>query len=293
MKKRRVLMTGAGGYISSQLLPAFRERYELVLLDISKATKRERIDDVIEVDLTDPDIAAYRQHFEGIDAIVHNGHRWDSRINTSAPPQWLPDAVPGNPEGYYVERTNIDMVFHVLKLALEEKIRRVVITSSNHAADWYETKLHCGKMDMVYPDTYPLSNNFYGWAKATYEHLGFVFASGWFGRKVENIHIRVGAPREIVGEELKDNQVTFRRDLGAFISQHDLQQLYIKSIETEDVRNEDGIPFQIFYGISNNTRAFWSLVNAREVVGYAPEDDSEQLFADDIRTYLRTVGRTF
>ncbi len=72
-----------------------------------------------------------------------------------------------------------------------------------------------------------------------------------------------------------------------------MQQLYIKSIETEDIRDEDGIPFQIFYGISNNTRAFWSLANARKVIGYAPEDDSERLYADEIRAHLRAPGRTF
>jgi len=33
MAKRRVLPTGAADTISSQLLPAFRERYDLVLLD--------------------------------------------------------------------------------------------------------------------------------------------------------------------------------------------------------------------------------------------------------------------
>ena len=67
----------------------------------------------------------------------------------------------------------------------------------------------------------------------------------------------------------------------------------MKSIETPDVRNEDGLPFQVFYGISNNTRAFWSIANARRVIGYEPEDDSEQLFADDIHRYLSAPGRTF
>ncbi len=107
------------------------------------------------------------------------------------------------------------------------------------------------------------------------------------------LHIRIGAPRTIIGEKLKDDPVRYRRDLGAFISGRDLQQLYVKSIETPDVRNEDGLPFQVFYGISNNTRAFWSIASARRVICYEPEDDSEQLFADDIRRYLTAPGRTF
>jgi len=290
MPRRRVLLTGARGYVSRQLLPAFRKRYDLVLIDVGDGKRSKR---VIEADLADPDLSRYREHFRGVDTVVHTAHRWDGQMTTTSPPQWLPSPSPGHPDGYYVERANIDMVFHVLKLALEEGVRRVVVTSSNHAADWYESKLHRGKMDMVGPDSYPLSDNFYGWAKACYEHLGFVFASGRFGRPVENVHIRIGAPRPIVGEKLKDDPVTYRRDLGAYISPRDLRQLYIKSIEAEDIRNTDGIPFQIFYGISNNTRAFWSIVNAREVIGYAPEDDSERLFAEEIGRYLCAAGRTF
>ncbi len=42
------------------------------------------------------------------------------------------------------------------------------------------------------------------------------------------------------------------------------------------------MPFQIFYGVSDNARTFWSTSNARRVVGYRPQDDSEVIFADDI-----------
>ena len=33
-RRRRVLLTGATGYIAGQLLPAFRERYDLRLIDV-------------------------------------------------------------------------------------------------------------------------------------------------------------------------------------------------------------------------------------------------------------------
>ena len=39
MAKRRVVLTGAAGYISAQLLPVLHERYDLVLLDLTKETK--------------------------------------------------------------------------------------------------------------------------------------------------------------------------------------------------------------------------------------------------------------
>ena len=288
MAKKRLVLTGAAGYISAQLLPALRRRYDLVLLDV----RAEGGDGIHEVDLADADVDAYREHFAGADAVIHNA--WISRRETpsNAPVQWLAERPPNDPDSYYQERDNLDMAFHVFKLALEENIRRLVVTSSNHAADWYETRLHSGALHSVGPDTYPRSDNFYGWAKACYEHLGFVFATGRFGRPVENVHIRIGAPRPIDGASLASNPVWYRRDLGAYISARDLQQLYVKSIEAPDIRGADGIPFQVFYGISNNTRAFWDIANARHLVGYAPEDDSEIVFADDIARHLTAPGRT-
>ena len=290
MTKRRILITGASGEITRQLLPTFRDRYELVLLDTRPS---EHANDIIDVDVSDPEIEKYREYFRGVDAIVHNVRSTKLGLKTSAPHHWL-KARPGSEpaEGYFVERNSVDMAFNVLRLAMEENVRRVVITSSNHAADWYETKLHNGQLDTIGPEIYPLSDNFYGWAKATYEHLGFIFAAGRLGRVVENVHIRVGAPRPIRAADFDGDQVSYKRDLGGYISERDMQQLYTKSIEAEDIRNEDRIPFQIFYGISNNTRAFWSIANARKVIGYAPEDDSEVEFTKEIQQHITANGRT-
>ncbi len=89
----------------------------------------------------------------------------------------------------------------------------------------------------------------------------------------------------------KDDPLTLHRGLGMWVSRRDLAQLFVKSIEAPSIEGEHGIPFQVFYGISGNTRAFWSIVNARKVIGYAPEDDSELRFADEIRAYLVAPSR--
>jgi len=289
MARKRVLITGAAGYLSRQLLPVFRERYDLVLLD---RRKPHDIDGIIEVDLVNPDIDTYREHFKGVDAIVHNTRSTRPGVNTGAPRQWLKDRPLGDLKGYYVERDSLDMAYHVFRLAQEEGVTRVVTASSNHATDWYETKLHDGRMDSCDHTTYPLSDNFYGWAKIAYENLGFIFATGRFGRPVENIHIRIVVPRPVDGAKLASNQTTYKRDLAGYISERDLQQLYMKSIETPDIRNADGVPWHCFYGVSDNTRSCWSIANARQVIGYAPQDDSERVFADDIARFVTSNGRT-
>jgi nucleoside-diphosphate-sugar epimerase len=262
------------------MLPTFRERFDCVLADARDTDRNgERVEGIRTADLTRPDYSANRELFQGVDTVVHLAY-----IH--------PPAGQGSRsvESYITERTNIDMAFHVYQLALEEGVRRVVVASSNHAADWYEGLIHAKKKDMVDPWERAVSDNFYGWAKEAYEHLGFVFASGRLGRQLEGVQIRIGAPREIVGERFRENPVGYNRDMGAWISPRDLTQLFVRSIETGDIRDAHGIPFQIFYGISDNARKFWSIANARQVIGYQPEDDSEVTYAEDIRRNLIGLG---
>ena len=46
----------------------------------------------------------------------------------------------------------------------------------------------------------------------------------------------------------------------------------------------------LVYRISDNTRSFWSLTSARQVLGYRPEDDSEIKYANDIQSVLTGEG---
>lgn len=291
MAQRRVLVTGATGYVADRMLPALRGRYDLTLIDV-RATRADGtpVEGAQVANLLEDDPETLRPFFRGQDAIIHLAfNRAPDAAMSGA--QRATRLTPGS--AYEAERANVDMAYRVFQLALEENVRRVVVASSNHAADWYEHLIHAQKMDMVTPETFPKSDNWYGWAKASYEHLGFVFASGTLGRKVENVHLRIGAPREIDAAQFADDPKGYKRDLGAYLSARDLQQLAIKSIETESIADEHGIPWQIFYGISGNTRAFWSIANARKVIGYAPEDDSEVKFAADIQRLLANhPGRT-
>jgi len=276
MVKKKILLTGASGYIASLLLPSFRERYDLTLLDV-RSTDRDgaHVEEIILSDLLVDDRNVFREYFKDIDAVVHCGF---VRVDD-----------PSNPvQRFWAEFANIKMAYNVYQTAWEEMVGRVVVASSNHAADYYEPLILDGKMDFVTPDMRALSDNFYGWAKEVYEHLGFVFAVGkQNGRQLENVQIRIGGPREtdVSDCDLGDLRCV-RRALAVYISQRDMAQLFIKSIEAEDIRDERGIPFQIFYGISGNSHSFWSIVNAREVIGYKPMDNSEIKFAELIGKHL-------
>jgi hypothetical protein len=279
-RRPKVVLTGATGYVASQLLPAFRQRYDLVLLDVKTTDRDGRTVEGAQVaNLLDENLDANRHFFRGADAVVHLGYYRPAG-----------KGVTGAGKTYLDERPNVDMAEHIYRLSLEEGVKRVVVASSNHAADWYEPLIHERKIDAIGPEHLPKSDNYYGWAKIAYESLGFVYASGAFGRKLEVVQVRIGAPREIDAAQFPNRPGAYRRNLGAYVSARDNQQLFVRSIETTDITDEWGVPFQIFYGVSDNTRGFWSIANARRVIGYEPEDDSETKYAADIHQQVTQPG---
>ena len=221
---QKVLLTGASGYIADQLLPTFKERYEMALVDVVDTNRRgERVEGVVIQDLIDPDRAKYASLFEGVDAVVHLGYK----RRTGSDPL----------DHFFEEKENVEMAYNVFRSAYDAGASRVVMASSNHAADWYEHNLiHTRKMESLDPYRLPLSDNFYGWAKATYEHMGFLFACGAMDfrtaggdqdhtgasqvqqRKLEVVMVRIGAPRDLDPALYVGNTANYKRDLGAYLS---------------------------------------------------------------------------
>ena len=279
MPKRKVVLTGASGIIAGVLLPALRERYELTLLD-SRAHNRDgvEVEGVNVIDLLNPERDSYRHFFSGADAVVHCAYH---RIHDQ-----------GDDVYFASELENLQLTYNVYQVAWEERVRRLVAASTNHAADFYENYALDGAVPMVTPDQ-NASDNWYGWGKIAFEQIGQVFASGVShgGRPLENVQIRIGGPREtdVAAAPLGDLR-RMRRALAVYISQRDMAQLFVKSIETPDIGDALGVPFQIFYGISANPHAIWSIANARRVIGYAPQDNSEERFFDLIRAHMKAAG---
>jgi UDP-glucose 4-epimerase len=287
LAKKRVVVTGAAGYVAQRMLPALRERWDLVLLDVRPTTRDGKtVPGLMVADLTKPDRNEYREHFRGADAVIHCGFVSAPRLDATT---WQDNSD----AKFWAEHTNIALAYNVCRVALEEGVRRVVVCSSNHAADYYERLVWDGRLDMVTPEMPPRSDNWYGWAKAAYELLGFVFATGKVdGRKLEIVQWRIGGPRDDDIDQVKPGDIkVMHRALGAYLSKRDQVQQAVRMVETEDIRDEHGVPFLIVYGISGNTHRFWSIASARIKLGYAPEDDSQVNFADKIATIARVERR--
>lgn len=271
-ERRRVLLTGATGTVAGQLLPVLRDAYDLRLVDVRAVDSAgEPVAGVEVVDLltsSDEDLHAL---LDGADTVVHCGY-----------------VRPAGEPTYAEERRNLDMTQRVYEAARTAGVRRVVVASTNQASKWYEQPWAERRIDRVSPEDYPRPDNFYGWAKAAYESLGFLYACGTLGRALEVVLIRIVVPREVHAAHFADRPLErYLRDIAGYISPRDLAQLFTRSIDAPSVDDRFGVPFQIFYGVSDNARTFWSITNARRVIGYEPVDDSEVRFAEDIARLLK------
>src|ERR1700682_1330736 len=138
-RRLTVLLTGATGYVASQLLPVFRQRYDVRLLDVrGMGAKGQPVDGTQLANLLSDDDDVLRPHFEGVDAVVHLGYYRPPHLG-----------VTGAGKSYLDERPNVDMAERVYRFALDANVARVVIASSNHAADWYEQVLHPRKLELI------------------------------------------------------------------------------------------------------------------------------------------------
>lgn len=289
----KVLITGAAGHMATLALPGLLGRHALILTDVREPPQLPAGCAFRAISLLEASDAQMAQLFHGVDAVVHSAYIASAELDVYSlrPPQL---------DRFEIELDNIRMAQRVYRCALEAGVRRVVVVSSNHASDWYEhTQVHRQLREMVYPRDLPLSDNFYGWSKASYELLGYPYACGTFGRSVEVVMLRIGSPYPInvtryepdspaplSGLPRPTGPAAFKRALGAYLSERDCATLFRCALEARLALPEAAVPWVIAYGISDNTRAFWSLESARRVLGYAPRDDSEAIYADAVRRLL-------
>jgi nucleoside-diphosphate-sugar epimerase len=253
-QQKRVLITGAAGRIGKALAERLGDHYRLRLQyhrtippeHEAAAGRAKETGQPVQIEGTPhevfvggaEDLGAMERACAGVDALVHMAA--DPRVQ--APWEDILNA-------------NIIGTYNAYEAARRAGVRKLVFASSNHATGYYEKERVYTTPEMpVRPDSY------YGVSKVFGEALGRYYADE-HGMAV--ICLRIGSfqpkPR---GE----------RQLATWISHRDTAQLVWRSIEADPEK----VPYLVCYGISGNTRAYWDLTNAKEQLGYAPEDDAEQ-----------------
>ena len=243
----RVLITGAAGRIGSSFAEYAAARYGLRLMVMPGDATAEKIrgfGEVVEADLDDHNALAHAM--AGVDACVHLA----GEPNASA--TWT-----------HLLETNIVGTYNLFVAAKAAGCRRVIFASSIHAVSGYPTDVQ------VKPDEPVNPGDLYGVSKCFGEALGRYMAEK---EGVSVVAIYVVMMASVVATIRANNRLAERRAhevlMDAWVSPRDLNQLIARSIDAVDVR------FAIVHGLSNNRFKRLDISNARDLLGYAPEDDS-------------------
>jgi len=162
--------------------------------------------------------------------------------------------------------SNIVGARNVYEAARELHVRRVVFASSNHVTGAYEgfgENLHLHTQheptkiltsDPIRPD------GDYGVSKAFSEAVARYYCARW---GIESICLRIGS---VFRDDDPSKNARHRK---TWLSHRDLVQLVRNSLTSNVV-------FGVYYGVSNNKGAFLDISQAREDLGYEPQDDASQ-----------------
>jgi len=243
MSIRKILITGAAGRIGSFLTARLVGRYDCVLTDIRPPDDAHGYP-FVAADIAD--LEAMRAVCQGIDTIVHLAADPNRRATWES-------LLPRNIIGAY----------NVFQAAAEAGCRRVIFASTINVVAGYPDDVQ------VHTDMPVRPPNLYGATTAWGEAVGRFYADQ---RGLSVICLRFGAVRDGQAEAIKD----LAKDVSLFsaiLTYEDMTRLVVASLEAPD-----DLRFGIFNGISNNRWKRLDLSEAREVLGYAPEDDSFVIF---------------
>jgi NAD+ dependent glucose-6-phosphate dehydrogenase len=245
-----VLLTGAAGRVADAILADLADAYTWRLLDRDPPAG-EPAHEYVVADVTDK--RAVREAMTGVGAVIHLAG--DPRPEAS----W--DSVLVN---------NVDGTKTVLDAAASAGVEKCVLASSNHAVGGYET-------DERVPDIYrshdayrldgtelPRPGNFYGVSKATAELLARYY---YDTQGLSTVCLRIG---NLTRER---PPADYERGQAMWLSYRDCAHLFDRCLRAE-------YDYEIVYGISDNDRKYYSIDRARTVLGYDPQDNSEDFDSD-------------
>ena len=153
--------------------------------------------------------------------------------------------------------TNILGTYNVFEAARVAGVPRVVYASTHHVVGYYPAGMQIDETVPIRPDS------MYGVTKCFAEATGRLYAEK---AGLQVVCLRIGFFQDRPLEE---------RHLAVWISPGDMARLVRCAVEAP------GVQFEIVYGVSNNTRGWWDLARARQVLGYGPQDDAE-VYADEL-----------
>lgn len=236
--RRRVLVTGGGGRIGSYFAEHSHGKYDLILVDRDldeDAMKLQKYGQVVQGDITD--LPRMKELCRGVDTVLH----LTATPNPSA--KWV-----------IILPVNLTGTYNTMVAAKSAGVRRLIFASSIHAVSGYPTDVQVKTSEPVNP------GDLYGVSKCFGEALARYMAEQ---EGLSCICLRIGAFQPIEAARGEHSLGM----LDAWVSHRDLNQLIERCID--DTR----LQFAVFHGLSDNRFKRLDISDARELVGYAPQDD--------------------
>lgn len=240
MSKRKVLITGAAGRIGSFLTRQWVDRYDLVLTDIRTPADSHGFP-FIQANLAD--FEAVVPLCQEVDTVVHLG------ADPSMQATWeslLPN--------------NVIAVYNVFEAARRAGCRRVIFASSVNAVFAYPPDVQ------VTTTHHPVRPpNLYGASKAWGEAV-----AAYYGTQtpLSAICLRFGWVVDRNSPEIRVDHPY----IDITLTYEDLTRLVTAAIEADD-----SLDYRVFHGVSNNRWKRLDISDAREILGYDPQDDAFEL----------------
>ena len=248
--KKKVLITGASGIIGGLVWRNLGDKYEFSGLN------RRPVEGIPSLQASIANFEAIMPAFEGIDTVVHlsaqlqNPHVWEGMLEI-----------------------NIKGLHNVFEASRMNGVKRIVFASSGGAtlgAQYHLSpykELTTGQYDKVAPGWKKLDHHspywpidFYGLSKAFGEIMGRMYASEF---DMSVICLRLGAL-------LESDRPEIVRQVPGWLSHRDCVQMIDRCIVAPD-----SLRYEIFDIVSKNRWAVRDISHAREVLGYEPQDSSD------------------
>ncbi len=254
---KRILLTGAAGGIGSAFFRSAASYYSFRLADRETAPLGSAIPEEHEVYALDvADLDACQQACRDIDTVIHLA----ADANPTA--DFYPSLLPNNIQGTY----------NIFRAAKDQGCQRVIYASSAQVFEGYPPDVQ------AHPDSPLRPMNMYGVSKCFGEAVASYFASA---EKLSTIAVRIGAYDVNGNVANRLRQAPDMRRLSEYVSERDLNQLLRRCVDAPAVR------FAVFHGVSNNRFKRLDITATQELVGYAPQDDSFEIFRADLQAWLK------
>ncbi len=254
-QQKRILLTGAAGGIGSAFYHYARDRYWFRLADrrmSETGADREEEHEAIALDIADPQ--ACQEACKHIDTVIH----------------LAADANPASDFYASLLMNNIAGTYNVFRAARDQGCRRVIFASSAHVLAGYPRDVQVHQGMPVRPIT------MYGVSKCFGEALASYFADA---EGLSCIAVRIGA-YDAGGAATRLRERPNASNLSAYVSERDLNQLLACCVEATEVT------FAIVHGSSNNRFKRLDITSTRSLLGYAPVDDSFEIFSPALHEWL-------